>query len=60
MSDINLGIGPLVKKYRTIKGYSIRELARNINVTASMLSQIERDIVNPSINTCLLYTSRCV
>ena len=39
MSDINLGIGPLVKKYRTIKGYSIRELARNINVTASMLSQ---------------------
>lgn len=51
MSDINLGIGPLVKKYRTIKGYSIRELARNINVTASMLSQIERDIVNPSINT---------
>lgn len=51
MAETNLGLGPLVKKYRTLKGYSLRELAKKIDITASMLSQIERDMVNPSINT---------
>ena len=30
---------------------SLRELAKRAGLTASMLSQIERDLVNPSIGT---------
>lgn len=49
MSDINLG-----KKIATIrknKHMTIKELAEKAKVTASMLSQLERGLANPSINT---------
>ena len=32
-------------------GLSLRELARRIGVSASLISQIERDKVNPSVST---------
>lgn len=47
----NIDIGKKVKKYRKAKGWSSRELARIAEITPSMLSQIERGLANPSIQT---------
>ena len=49
MEDINLG--KKVQDFRNMRGMSLRELAKRAGMTASMLSQIERDLVNPSIST---------
>lgn len=49
MEDIN--IGAKVQEYRNMKQYSLRELAARAEMTPSMLSQIEKNTVNPSINT---------
>lgn len=47
----NINIGSKIREYRTQKGLSIKEIADITNVSSSMLSQIERDLANPSINT---------
>ncbi|MCM3650374.1 helix-turn-helix domain-containing protein [Metabacillus litoralis] len=47
----NIDIGKKVEKYRTAKGLSSRELAKKAEITPSMLSQIERGLANPSIQT---------
>ncbi|WP_062806334.1 helix-turn-helix domain-containing protein [Enterococcus pernyi] len=47
----NINIGKSIVKYRKIKGYSIRELARLTNLTPSLLSQIERGLSNPSLQS---------
>jgi transcriptional regulator with XRE-family HTH domain len=49
MDDIN--IGRKILEYRKSKNLSIRELAELAQVTPSLLSQIERGLANPSINT---------
>ncbi|WP_315329532.1 cupin domain-containing protein [Treponema socranskii] len=49
MQDFNFGVK--IQEYRNMKGISLRELASRTGVTASMLSQIENNNVNPSINT---------
>lgn len=49
MEEINLGAK--VQEFRTVKQYSLRELAKKAGVTASMLSQIENNMANPSVNT---------
>jgi transcriptional regulator with XRE-family HTH domain len=49
MNDIN--IGKKIAQFRKQKGYSIKDLSELSKVTASMLSQIERGLANPSINT---------
>lgn len=49
-----LEIGKKVRDYRTARKMTIRELAQQTGLTPSMLSQIERDLVNPSINTLKL------
>lgn len=49
MEDIN--IGKKIKEYRKSKNLSIRELAGLAKVTPSLLSQIERGLANPSINS---------
>ena len=36
---------------RVARGYGVRELARHLNCSASLISQIERDKANPSVNT---------
>ena len=43
MEDINLG--KKVQDFRNKSGMSLRELAKRAGLTASMLSQIERDLV---------------
>lgn len=49
MSDLN--IGDKILKFRKNQNLSIRELAELANVTPSMLSQIERGLANPSVNS---------
>ena len=49
MEDIN--IGAKVQEYRQMRQYSLRELAAKAEMTPSMLSQIENNGANPSINT---------
>lgn len=46
-----LKIGKKVQAIRQETGLSIREVAKLANITPSMLSQIENEQVNPSINT---------
>lgn len=44
-------IGPKVRKRRIELRLSLRALAEKVGVTASFLSQVERDLTKPSINT---------
>ena len=44
-------IGSRLREQRERQGLSLRELARRIGVSASLISQIERDKVNPSVST---------
>lgn len=46
-----LKIGEIIKKFRQEKNLTIKDLAEQVNITSSMLSQIERDLANPSLNT---------
>ena len=48
MEEIN--IGEKVRDFRTSRGISLRDLAVKAELSASMLSQIENNTVNPSIN----------
>lgn len=47
----NIDIGKKVEKYRKNKDMNIRELAQLAEITPSMLSQIERGLATPSIQT---------
>lgn len=47
----NIDIGKKVEKYRKMKDLTNRELAALAGITPSMLSQIERGLANPSIQT---------
>lgn len=44
-------IGSKLREQRTRRGVSLRELAEKIGVSPSLISQIERDKVNPSVST---------
>ena len=46
MNDIN--VGEKIAEYRKAKGLSSRELATLVNITPSMLSQIEKGSANKS------------
>ena len=48
---VNLNIGQKIQRYRNQRGLSLRCLAEKTGITASMISQIENNSVNPSINT---------
>src|SRR5712692_7781862 len=44
-------IGARLKRLRTERGLSLRDVATASGVSASLLSQLERDLANPSIST---------
>ena len=50
----DLDIGSVLQNCRSARNISLRQLAEMTGMTASMLSQIERNLVNPSINTLKL------
>ena len=47
----DMDIGGRIQEYRKAAGIGLRELANRAEISASMLSQIENNIVNPSINS---------
>lgn len=47
----SIKLGKKIAAARTSQHLSLRQLAKMINVTPSLLSQIERGIANPSLNT---------
>ncbi|WP_235439937.1 helix-turn-helix domain-containing protein [Paenibacillus sp. DMB20] len=47
----NLELGQTIAKLRKNKNYTIKQLSEITNVTSSMLSQIERGLSSPSLNT---------
>ncbi len=49
--DAALSIGTRLKRLRTERGLSLRDVAAASGVSASLLSQLERDRANPSIST---------
>ena len=44
-------VGPRLREERERRGISLRELARRVGVSPSLVSQIELDRVNPSVST---------
>src|SRR3954468_8249070 len=44
-------IGERLRAERQRKGLTVREIARRVGVSPSLISQIERDKVNPSVGT---------
>ena len=51
MEHHNVNIGQRIRHYRQLQGITLKTLAEKVGVTSSMLSQIERDLANPSLNT---------
>ena len=49
--DHNVNIGQRIRHYRQLQGITLKALAEKVGITSSMLSQIERDLANPSLNT---------
>ncbi len=50
-TEDSVRLGKKIATARINKNLSLRQLAKMINVTPSLLSQIERGIANPSLNT---------
>ena len=48
---MNVNVGSLIRRERQRQGLSLRELARRVGVSASMLSQVETDRTRPSVST---------
>jgi len=48
---VNVNVGSLIRREREKQGLSLRELARRVGVSASMLSQVETDRTRPSVST---------
>ena len=46
---MNVNVGSLIRRERQRQGLSLRELARRVGVSASMLSQVETDRTRPSV-----------
>ena len=44
-------IGERLREARSRQGMTVREIARRVGVSPSLISQIERDKVNPSVST---------
>ena len=51
------GFGARLRAERERQGVGVRELSRRLDVSASMISQIERERVMPSVNTLYSITS---
>lgn len=48
---MNVNVGGLIRRERQKQELSLRELARRVGVSASMLSQVETDRTRPSVST---------
>jgi transcriptional regulator with XRE-family HTH domain len=48
---VNVNVGSLIRRERQKQGLSLRELARRVGISASMLSQVETGRTRPSVST---------
>lgn len=48
-SGAGKGVGAILRRLRMEKGWTLQELARASGVSVGMISQIERDLANPSV-----------
>jgi transcriptional regulator with XRE-family HTH domain len=48
---VNVKVGGLIRRERLKQGLSLRELARRVGISGSMLSQVENDRTRPSVST---------
>jgi transcriptional regulator with XRE-family HTH domain len=48
---VNVNVGVLIRRERERQGVSLRELARRVGVSASMMSQVETGRTRPSVST---------
>ena len=48
---VNVNVGSLIRRERERQGVSLRELARRVGVSASMMSQVETGRTRPSVST---------
>jgi transcriptional regulator with XRE-family HTH domain len=48
---VNVNVGSLIRRERQKQGLALRELARRVGISASMLSQVETDRTRPSVST---------
>ncbi len=51
MKDVNILIGNNLKRLREDRGYSLSKLSEIVQVSKSMLAQIEKGETNPSVGT---------
>ena len=51
MANSTVSIGERIRYFRQLRGITLKKLAETVGITSSMLSQIERDLANPSLNT---------
>ncbi|MCL2578429.1 MAG: cupin domain-containing protein [Oscillospiraceae bacterium] len=51
LEEINLALGAKIRRLRTEHGYKISDLAEMTGLTSSMISQLERGLISPSIAT---------
>ena len=47
--DLDIELGPRLRRLRTARALTLRELAARAGVTESFLSQVERGVATPSI-----------
>lgn len=50
-ASVNVNVGSLIRRERQNQGLSLRELARRVGISASMLSQVETGRTRPSVST---------
>src|ERR1700734_859003 len=50
-ASLNVNVGSRIRRERQHQGLSLRELARRVGVSASMLSQVETGRTRPSVST---------
>ena len=48
---MNVNVGSLIRRERRKQGLSLRELARRVRISVSMLSRVENDRTRPSVST---------
>ncbi len=51
MKNVTFQIGRTIRKIRLEKGMTVKELAQKTNLSASLISQVERGLITPSIPT---------
>ena len=59
MKNVRYQIGNAIRKLRIEKGFTVKELTKQTNLSASMISQVERGLTTPSIPT-LVKISRAI